>query len=306
MEATLALERARAAYEYGDMEMVVDSARIVAEGRSRPTPAQRVQALRFLGIGLYLTGRTEGAEAAFFDLAAPEARRQARSPPTPAPTSSPSSRACAPVTPSEIQQAAQTPGKHLLLAFLPPVGQFQNGDRARGVTLAARRGRLAGRRHRAPTPAQAWQKPRRPHLPRPRPTTPTPSRRSTTSRSASSSPPSSSASSTASPTSTDTDDEHPLAWLTPAASASASRLFAPPPSRPLDCARQNKAGSSVVERGLYTARVAGSIPVPPTKLECSAFFRSTSVAVSACPGARSVKLVNRRRSSQRSSGCAPA
>ena len=28
---------------------------------------------------------------------------------------------------------------------------------------------------------------------------------------------------------------------------------------------KSQAGSSVVERGLYTARVAGSIPVPPTR-----------------------------------------
>src|SRR5437667_10524052 len=67
-DAATALERARAAYEYGEMEMVVDSARLVAEGRLRPTDAQRAQALRYLGIGLFLTGRQEGAEPAFFEL----------------------------------------------------------------------------------------------------------------------------------------------------------------------------------------------------------------------------------------------
>jgi hypothetical protein len=51
-DAAEALERARAAYEYGDMEMVADSARLVAEGRLRPTPSQRAQALRFLGVAL--------------------------------------------------------------------------------------------------------------------------------------------------------------------------------------------------------------------------------------------------------------
>ena len=36
-----------------------------------------------------------------------------------------------------------------------------------------------------------------------------------------------------------------------------------------------QAGSSVVERGLYTARVAGSIPVPPTKAQrCRRFARA--------------------------------
>jgi hypothetical protein len=67
-ESAMALERARAAYEYGEMDMVVDSARLVAEGRLHPTTAQRAQALRYLGIGLYLTDRQEGAETAFFDL----------------------------------------------------------------------------------------------------------------------------------------------------------------------------------------------------------------------------------------------
>jgi hypothetical protein len=134
MEATLALDRARAAYEYGDMEMVVDSARIVAEGRSRPTPTQRVQALRFLGIGLYLTGRTEGAEAAFFELL--RQKPGAKLDPTHTrPDVMAFFESVRARHASEIQQAR--PGKYLLLAFLPPAGQFQNGDRARGVTLAA-------------------------------------------------------------------------------------------------------------------------------------------------------------------------
>src|SRR6185369_15413414 len=65
-DAGMALERARAAYEYGDMEMLVESARMVAEGKLRPTTAQRAQALRYLGIGLFVTNRPEGAETAFF------------------------------------------------------------------------------------------------------------------------------------------------------------------------------------------------------------------------------------------------
>jgi hypothetical protein len=134
MEAPLALERARAAYEYGDMEMVVDSARIVAEGRSRPTPIQRVQALRFLGIGLFLTGRTEGAEAAFFELL--RQKPSAKLDPTHTrPDVVAFFENVRARHASEIQQAR--PSKYFLLAFLPPAGQFQNGDRARGVTLAA-------------------------------------------------------------------------------------------------------------------------------------------------------------------------
>src|SRR5581483_8034547 len=61
-DAATALERALAAYEYGDMDLVVEAARPVAEGRAHPSDTQRVQALRLLGIGLFLTGRHEGAE----------------------------------------------------------------------------------------------------------------------------------------------------------------------------------------------------------------------------------------------------
>ena len=153
------------------MEMVVDSARLVAEGRAHPTPAQRVQALRFLGIGLFLTGRPEGAETAFFDLLRQRPERQARSRPTPAPTSSPSSRPCAPVTPRRSARPPRSrPSKHLLLAFLPPVGQFQNGDRARGFTLAAFEVDLAGPGHRHLRPAE---EPGSTNPTRPSPTTPT-------------------------------------------------------------------------------------------------------------------------------------
>ena len=136
-EAAMALARARAAYEYGDMEMVVDSARLVAEGRLRPTPAQRVQALRFLGIGLFLTGRPEGAETAFFDLL--RQKPGAKLDPTHA---RPDVIAFFETVRSrhaeEIRQAARNhTGKRLVLACLPPIGQFQNGDRGRGLAVAA-------------------------------------------------------------------------------------------------------------------------------------------------------------------------
>jgi len=134
MEATLALERARAAYEYGDMEMVVDSSRLVAEGRSRPTSMQRVQALRFLGIGLYLTQRPEGAEAAFFELL--RQKPDARLDPTHTrPDVVAFFEGVRARHASEIQQAR--PSKYFILALLPPLGQFQNGDRGRGITFAA-------------------------------------------------------------------------------------------------------------------------------------------------------------------------
>jgi hypothetical protein len=136
-DAVTALERARAAYEYGDMEMVVESARLVAEGRLHPTPPQRAQALRYLGIGLALTGRTEGAETAFFELL--RLRPDARLDPT---TTRPDVVAFFEDVrrrhADEIKEAArQRPGKSLALELLPPFGQFQDGHRARGYTILA-------------------------------------------------------------------------------------------------------------------------------------------------------------------------
>ena len=137
LDAEAALERVRAAYEYGEMEMVVDSARLVAEGRLHPTPAQRAQALRYLGIGLFLTGRQEGAETAFFDLL--RLRPHARLDPT---STRPDVVAFFENVrrrhAAEINEAASNrPGKSLALAFLPPLGQFQAGHKARGITIAA-------------------------------------------------------------------------------------------------------------------------------------------------------------------------
>jgi hypothetical protein len=136
-DADAALERARAAYEYGEMDMVVDSARLVAEGRLHPTSGQRAQALRYLGIGLYLTDRHEGAETAFFDLLRlrPSTRLDATTtrPDVVAFFEDVRKRHAA-----EINEAASNrPGKSLALAFLPPFGQFQAGHRARGITIAA-------------------------------------------------------------------------------------------------------------------------------------------------------------------------
>ena len=136
-DAEAALERTRAAYEYGEMEIVVDSARLVAEGRLRPTPSERAQALRYLGIGLFLTGRQEGAETAFFDLL--RLRPNTRLDPT---NTRPDVVAFFENVrrrhAAEISEAASNrPGKSLALAFLPPLGQFQAGHKARGITIAA-------------------------------------------------------------------------------------------------------------------------------------------------------------------------
>jgi hypothetical protein len=145
VDAATAIERARAAYEYGEMEDVVDSARLVAEGRLSATPAQRAQALRYLGVGLFLTGRREGAETAFFDLLRlrPSARLDAT-------TTRPDAVAFFEDVrrrhAAAIDEAAKSrPGKSFALALLPPAGQFQAGHKARGITLAVVEGlSLAG------------------------------------------------------------------------------------------------------------------------------------------------------------------
>jgi len=136
-DAAAVLEKARAAYEYGDMEMVVDEARAVAEGRVRPTPAQRAQALRYLGIGLFLTGRMEGAETAFYDLLRLKPGLHL-DPTTTRPDVVAFFENVRTRHATEILKAAETTsGKHFIWNFLPPAGQFQNGHAARGWTIGA-------------------------------------------------------------------------------------------------------------------------------------------------------------------------
>jgi hypothetical protein len=98
---------------------------------------QRAQALRLLGIALYLTGRPEGSETAFFELL--RLKPSVRLDPT---TTRPDV-----ITffenvrmrhYDEIRRAARDrPGKHFILSLLPPAGQFQNGSSTRGWTLGA-------------------------------------------------------------------------------------------------------------------------------------------------------------------------
>jgi hypothetical protein len=133
--AVAALDRANAAYDYGDMIQVVDSARPIVDGALVASPGERLQALRLLGIGLYLTGRPTGAEAAFLDLL--RSNRHARLDPT---STRPEvvaffeevRRRHAP----EIQDAARVRSRRSIIwNFLPPFGQFKNGDRARGFVI---------------------------------------------------------------------------------------------------------------------------------------------------------------------------
>jgi len=66
--AAAALFRAGAAYEYGDMNQVVEAARLVTEGVVPASPPEQAQAFRLLGVGLYLTNRPMGAQTAFTEL----------------------------------------------------------------------------------------------------------------------------------------------------------------------------------------------------------------------------------------------
>lgn len=124
--AFAALVRAEAAYAYGDMVQVVDSARPVAEGTLPSSVEQRARALRFLGIGLFLTNRALGAENAFAELLRVDPN--ARLDPT---TARPEVVAFF----ENIRHqhlARERASRHLIWNFLPPVGQFQNGDAVKG------------------------------------------------------------------------------------------------------------------------------------------------------------------------------
>jgi hypothetical protein len=120
--AAEALDRAEAAYEFGDLRQMIDLGRLVAEGALAGNDDQRARALRLLGIGLYLDGRADGAERAFVELQA--LRPTLELDPT--------------VTRPEVVafyrevRRRNRPRKSLWLAFLPPFGQFQNQTPVRG------------------------------------------------------------------------------------------------------------------------------------------------------------------------------
>jgi hypothetical protein len=126
-----------AAYEYGDIEEMVAAARLVSEGLVHPAnPAERVQALRLVGIGLYLLDRREGAEATFFELLRlrPDSHLDPRT-----------------TRPDVVSFFEWLRGRHEnelralrptrsgpeagWLILLPPVGQFANGERAMGLAI---------------------------------------------------------------------------------------------------------------------------------------------------------------------------
>ncbi|HEY8926902.1 MAG TPA: hypothetical protein VIU64_21110 [Polyangia bacterium] len=133
MDAAASLERVRAAYEYGDIDSVVEWSRPVAEGRIPATVLERGHALRYLGIGLYLTGRAPGAEAAFLELLRlrPDSTLDPRTTRPDVVTFFERIRSRHSL---EIRASARENNhKTFLLNFLPPLGQLQNGNRGRAL-----------------------------------------------------------------------------------------------------------------------------------------------------------------------------
>ncbi len=119
--AAAALDQAAAAYEFGDINQMVQLSRLVADGGVTATLAQRAEGYRMLGIGLSLTGRREGAEVAFVELL----------------KRNPNATLNRANTRPEVVDffddvRRRRPKKLLVWNFLPPFGQFQNGAPKRG------------------------------------------------------------------------------------------------------------------------------------------------------------------------------
>lgn len=132
--AEVALKQAEAAYEYGDMPLVVESARVVTDGTLRATPTQVEQALRYLGIGLYVTGRLQGAQMVFEQLLqmAPETQLN---PATTRPEIITFFYQLRRARIESLREAHRANRPNILLSFLPPLGQFANGHRTKGWVL---------------------------------------------------------------------------------------------------------------------------------------------------------------------------
>jgi len=127
--AAAALVRAAAAYEYGDMNQIVEAARPVTEGYLLATNEEQAEAYRLLGIGLFLTDRMAGAEHAFNELLnrIPSARLD----PT---TTRPELVAFFEYVRRQ-RLNKELSARRYAYNFLPPLGQFQNGDRTTGWVL---------------------------------------------------------------------------------------------------------------------------------------------------------------------------
>lgn len=124
--AAAALFRAGAAYEYGDMNQVVEAARLVTEGVVPASPDEQKQGFRLLGVGLYLTNRPMGAETAFAELLRRDAKT--RLDPT---TTRPEVVAFF----ENLRRQQMTRQRRAIWAFIPPLGQFQNMDKGKGWAI---------------------------------------------------------------------------------------------------------------------------------------------------------------------------
>ncbi|HEY0709563.1 MAG TPA: hypothetical protein VGG33_22320, partial [Polyangia bacterium] len=123
--ASEALDRATAAYQFGDIDLMIDLSRTVAEGALLGNEDQRAKALSLLGIGLYLAGRADGAERAFTELVRLRPRWSLD-----AKTTRPEVVAFF----REVRRRTLPP-RPIAYAFLPPFGQFQNETPKRGWVI---------------------------------------------------------------------------------------------------------------------------------------------------------------------------
>lgn len=128
--AFAALVRATAAYEYGDMMQVVEAVRPVAEGTLPANTSQRARALRYLGVGLFLTNRALGAENAFSEWLRidPSARLD--------PTSTRPEVVAFFENIRHQQVKREMSSRTFAWNLLPPAGQFQNGQKTKGWIIA--------------------------------------------------------------------------------------------------------------------------------------------------------------------------
>lgn len=132
--AEAALKQAEAAYEYGDLPLMVESARLVTDGILSASTKQRAFALRLLGIGLYVTGRHEGAHAAFETLLRvdPEAQLDAATTRPEIVTFFYELRRRRLI---ELREQHHADKPSLLWAFVPPAAQFLSGDTTKAWIL---------------------------------------------------------------------------------------------------------------------------------------------------------------------------
>jgi hypothetical protein len=134
--AEAALKQAGSAYEYGDMPLLVESARLVTDGTVRSDQNQLAEALRFLGIGLYVTGRIEGARTAFEKLLQLRPNTEL-DPATTRPEIVGFFFDLRRERIRELRHAHEASLPNIMWSFLPPMGQFKNGSPVKGWVLLA-------------------------------------------------------------------------------------------------------------------------------------------------------------------------